>query len=390
MCNISSNKECFGCGVCAISCPRKLISIGLNENGFYAPRIQSESSCNGCGICASVCAYLDKNQIITTSIRASYAAYNKNQLIRKAASSGGAAYAIADSLIKQGHKICAVRYNTEKHRTEHYIANTQDELVASLGSKYVQSYTIDGLNAILRDGKYVVIGTPCMIASVRKLIELKRISDRFILLDFFCHGVPSKLLWDKYIRKHEQTLGKISNVSWRDKDHGWHNSYNMKIHGENGMYVKSLAQGDIFYRLFLGDYCLNEVCYSHCKFKKFNSAADIRIGDLWGQTYATNNEGYSGLIVYTKKGEEVVNNNENLVLHKKSGHIVSEGQLSTSPSKPYASRLILHALKKEHNGWWRERLIISISEAYQKLKKLVCSPRLVLKNRLRCFKIRQK
>lgn len=388
MYNVASNSQCFGCGVCAISCPRKLINMELNTDGFYVPRISENRShlCNGCGICMSVCAYLDNSKLLTASIKFSYAAYNKNQLIREAASSGGVAYAIAESLIEQGFKICAVRYNTKKHRAEHYIANSQDELKASLGSKYIQSYTETGLNEILGGGKYMVIGTPCMIASLRKLIEFKRISDRFILLDFFCHGVPSKLLWDKYIRNHEYKLGKISNVSWRNKEHGWHNSYNMKIQGERGVYTKGLSEGDIFYKLFLGDYCLNEACYSKCNFKKFASAADIRIGDLWGQTYAKYNEGYSGLMVYTKSGEDIVKNIVNLELYEESRHIVSEGQLCISPTKPHSRKFIMRILKHGYRSWWRETTIICLAEGWQKLRKLIISPHIVLKNRFRCSK----
>lgn len=386
MYNVASNSVCFGCGVCAISCPRKLINMELNTDGFYTPRIKAKHLCNGCGICTSVCAYLDKSRLLTISIKSSYAAFNKNQLIRKAASSGGIAYAIAESLIGQGFKICAVRYNTKKHRAEHYIANSLDELKASLGSKYIQSYTKTGLNELLKDGKYMVIGTPCMIASLRKLIEFKRISDRFILLDFFCHGVPSKLLWDKYIRNHESKLGKISNVSWRDKERGWHNSYNMRIQGERGVYTKSLLEGDIFYKLFLGDFCLNEACYSKCYFKKFTSAADIRIGDLWGHTYATNHEGYSSLMIYSRNGEDVIAKIENLELREESKYIVSEGQLCTPPNKPHARQFIMLILKNGYSSWWRESIIISIIEGYRKLRKLIAHPHIVLKNRFRCSK----
>ncbi len=33
--NISKVHDCYGCGVCATACGRKIIEIGLNENGFY-------------------------------------------------------------------------------------------------------------------------------------------------------------------------------------------------------------------------------------------------------------------------------------------------------------------------------------------------------------------
>lgn len=35
--NISNIKNCYGCGVCATACPRKIISLALNSDGFYEP-----------------------------------------------------------------------------------------------------------------------------------------------------------------------------------------------------------------------------------------------------------------------------------------------------------------------------------------------------------------
>ena len=78
MINISSNKYCFGCGVCAIVCPHKLISIELSADGFYVPIIKSMEQCAHCGLCVKVCSYLDENKTLNSSVLASYAAYIKN------------------------------------------------------------------------------------------------------------------------------------------------------------------------------------------------------------------------------------------------------------------------------------------------------------------------
>ena len=55
---------------------------------------------------------------------------------------------------------------------------------------------------------------------------------------------------------------------------------------EKSLYQSRMTEGDLFYKIFLGNYCLNECCYKDCKYKLCHSAADIRIGDLWGKTYA--------------------------------------------------------------------------------------------------------
>lgn len=381
--NIVSNINCFGCGVCALVCPHKLISIELNVDGFYVPIIKSIDQCSQCGLCVKVCSYLDTHTPSNSFVKTSYAAYNKDAQIRKQASSGGVAYAIADSLVRLEYKICAVRYNYESHQAEHYIANTSEELIASLGSKYMQSYSLNGLENLSAFDKYVVIGTPCMIASMRKFIDLKHISNNFILIDFFCHGVPSKLLWNKYIKLKEKEIGKIHYISWRDKVEGWHNSYKMNIRGRRGTYVSGLKQGDIFFRLFLGDYCLNEACYSKCRFKMMNSAADIRIGDLWGKTYATNEEGYSGVLVYTSNGENALQESKNLELKVEEKCIITEGQMSHPPIKPYARYFIMRFLKQNRQNWWKEIMLIRINETCHKLIKVIIRPHIVIKNRLK-------
>ena len=384
MSNISANKNCFGCGVCTIICPYKLINIKLSADGFYIPVIESEELCIHCGLCVKVCSYLD-NSKLNAPIKASYAAYNKDSHIRNLASSGGVAYAIADSLLHEGYKICSVRYNYESHRAEHYIASKQDELLSSIGSKYMQSYSQGGFENISNSDKYMVVGTPCMIASMRKFIEFKHISNNFILVDFFCHGVPSKLLWDKYKRLIEKKTGEISHVSWRNKEHGWHNSYRMVIKGNKGEYAKGLKQGDIFLKLFLGDYCLNDACYSKCKFKKTASAADFRIGDLWGETYAANEEGYSALLVYTERGEKTLCHLDNLVLKEETELIITEGQMNQPVQKPYVRQFIMSFLKNNHQSWWKEILLITVYEIFCKFIKIITKPHIVIKNRLICL-----
>lgn len=52
-----------------------------------------------------------------------------------------------------------------------------------------------------------------------------------------------------------------------------------------------MSQGDWFYKMFLGHYCLGEQCVKACKYKYDNSSADIRIGDLWGNTYKDDEKG---------------------------------------------------------------------------------------------------
>lgn len=363
--NISSVHDCYGCGVCATACGRKIIEIDLNADGFYEPHITDPNKCTNCGICTEVCAYLHDDLSLQNSEIHPYAAWSKDHLVRRKCSSGGAGFEIGKYLLGQGYKICGVRYDANKNRAEHYIATNVEELIPSAGSKYIQSYTVDGFKAINRKEKYLVTGSPCQIDSFRRYIRKFRCEDNFVLLDFFCHGVPSMLVWKKYTEWAEKQVGKITYASWRNKWTGWHDSWAMGIDGEEHgekinwhdsydmlirekkSYIESrLSQGDMFYQLFLGDCCLGKQCYDHCKYKYNHSSADIRIGDLWGKTYNDDDDGVSGAVAFTQKGNEVLKQcNCELVEH--SFDVVAEGQMKTCPQRIGAYNTILETLKND-------------------------------------------
>ena len=363
--NISQVHDCYGCGVCATACGRKIIVIGLNADGFYEPHITDVGKCTNCGICTEVCAYLHDELSLNEVEIHPYAAWSKDHLVRRKCSSGGAGFEIGKYLLEQGYKVCGVRYDADKNRAEHYIATNVEELIPSAGSKYIQSYTVDGFKAINRKEKYLVTGSPCQIDSFRRYIRKFRCEDNFVLLDFFCHGVPSMLVWKKYTEWAEKQVGKITYASWRNKWTGWHDSWAMGIDGEEHgekinwhdsydmlirekkSYIESrLSQGDMFYQLFLGDCCLGKQCYDHCKYKYNRSSADIRIGDLWGKTYNDDEDGVSGAVAFTQKGNEVLKQcNCELVEH--SFDVVAEGQMKTCPQRIGAYNKILETLKND-------------------------------------------
>lgn len=230
--NISQIKNCYGCGVCAASCPSKIISIVQNANGFYEPRINELERCKDCGLCVEVCAFSHDEIAGSPTPLHSYAAWSKDKRVQRKCSSGGVGFEIGKVLIDEGYKVCGVRYDAEAAVAEHYIAGTKEELVQSIGSKYIQSYTLDGFRGINRKDKYLVTGTPCQIDSFRRLIRQRKIEDNFVLLDFFCHSVPSMLTWKYYLKQVEKKVGKVTYASWRNKQTGWHDSWNMAMDGE--------------------------------------------------------------------------------------------------------------------------------------------------------------
>ncbi|WP_455673050.1 Coenzyme F420 hydrogenase/dehydrogenase, beta subunit C-terminal domain [Phocaeicola sp.] len=395
--NIKDIHNCYGCGLCATACNRKIIEIRLNPDGFYEPHITDDASCTNCGVCTDVCAYLHDDLSLTSPQISGYAAWSKEPAVRRKCSSGGIGFELGRYLIGEGYKVCGVKYNVDNQRAEHYIATTVEELIPSIGSKYIQSYTVDGFKAINKKEKYLVTGTPCQIDSFRRYVQKFRVEDNFVLMDFFCHGVPSMWVWKKYLQMVEKTTGKATYVSWRNKFTGWHdswamsidgertgekvnwhNSYNLLIKEKKGTYNSRLSQGDVFYKLFLGDYCCNPACQKECKYKYRASSADIRIGDLWGKTYKDNEDGVSAAVAFTPKGNEILKS-LNCTLVEHPFDTVAEGQMKKNCGKAYLTTVAMKLLHFSHEvnaNVWRslfivEKLLRLPKRIFNKIKRTI-------------------
>ena len=356
--NISKFKNCYGCSVCAVVCPCNIIQIRKDKHGFYQPFIDNKSDCINCGLCLKVCSY--NNALIPANNKInSYASWSLNSDLRHNASSGGTCYELAKDLLNQDFKVIGVKYNLEKQIAEHFIASNEESLKETIGSKYIQSYAFNAFKEIKRGNKYVIIGTPCQIASIKQYVKLKHLDDNVILIDFFCHGVPSILMWEKYLKENVKQNVRITNVSWRNKSSGWHDSWGITFDGykndccekndklSNGIWHQETkwSQGDLFYRFFLGNFCLNKACYKNCKFKGLNSAADIRIGDLWGENYRNDDKGVTGLITFSDKGLKTVQENKFIYTKPESYDIVTQGQLKKVIQQPYFYNFVLLLLR---------------------------------------------
>ena len=364
--NISKLLDCYGCSVCTSVCPVNIIEIKESRDGFYLPTVTDNDKCIECGLCLKSCSFnsnIEFENKITT-----YASWSNDKVVRYKASSGGVAYELACKALELGYKYCGVRYDYTKCRAVHYICSTKEELKESFGSKYIPSYAEDAFKELLsktnKSEKYIVFGTPCQIASLRLAIKRINREDNFILVDFFCHGVPSLKVWDKYLE--ERPLIKNMTFTWRDKKNGWHDSWYIIGSDENGkeVYRSPKVSNDTFYAFFLGHLALSPCCLESCKYKKYNSIADIRLGDLWGEKYKCDEDGVSGILCFTNRGLSLVETTEKLHLISESPEIVVEGQMSKNASKPKAYLLARQMLRHTN---LKLATIVRISGLYNKI-----------------------
>lgn len=378
--NVSSIHDCFGCGVCAAACAKKCIQIEWNEHGFYEPVVHLDD-CVDCGVCLKVCSFCN-DTVRDPFVPVCYETWSDDASIRHTASSGGVGFELARMCMKkENSQTVVVRYNPDKERAEHYVASDEADLKASMGSKYIQSYTLDALRTIDFKGNVFFAGTPCQVASLRRWIRMRKAEDRFVLVDFFCHGIPSALAWQNYLYLHELETGKLMGVSWRDKDTGWHDSWAMSLQGEKGTVHVRRSEGDLFYSIFLGGWCMNPACRKQCKFKYDKSAADIRIGDLWGSKYKKDNEGVSALVAFTSKGQETIAALQGCTVLPSTFDVVAQGQMKRNAKGAWLSPLVMRRLSL------RKPLTMKAWRKYNKMEFYAHVPMLALRKISKLIKI---
>lgn len=208
-----------------------------------------------------------------------YAAYNKDENIRKNSSSGGVFYEIARAVINRKGIVFGAKYD-ENWNVIHGHAENLEEIKEFLGSKYTQSAVRNECIEVKREldkGRWCLFsGTPCQIAGLKAY--LGKPYTQLLTIDFICHGVPSRSVWREYVQQHNKE--KIRAISFRDKTEGWL-KFSLKIEYTDGeVYRKSLSE-DLYMKGFLQDIYLRPSCYE-CVFRGMERFSDITLADYWG------------------------------------------------------------------------------------------------------------
>lgn len=309
---LAVGKSCTGCGSCAAVCQYHCIDMKNDKEGFLYPVIEN-NHCVSCGLCEQSCPVLTNRTTIQNPMTVSLAVQNKNDEVRKGSSSGGAFYALAISTLEQGGVVCAARY-TSSYEVVHGIAKNKKELMSFCGAKYAQStvwHCFTEIKKILQQGRRVLfVGTPCQVAGLQSF--LKHPFDNLILVDLICHGVPSPLVWEKYMeeRKNLDADGaEIASINLRDKSTGWSNyNYSVRFDYKNGRTHSTHQKQDNFMQGFVSNLYLRPSC-SQCMFKGIERVSDITLGDYWGvwiqHPKFDDNAGTSLVILHSDKGKEM-------------------------------------------------------------------------------------
>lgn len=305
---IKSCKNCTGCEACYNICPVNAIKMQENKEGFKYPVID-EKLCTLCGICYNRCPELNF-EFTNFKIPYCYAVMADNE-IRKNSSSGGVFSVLAQEVLNEGGYVCAASYN-DKFEVEHIIISNIDDLKKLQGSKYVQSCLKDCLKSVyelLENEKTVLFsGTPCQIAGLYAFLGDKEYCN-LITVDLVCHGVPSPLVFKKYLAETVGVDEKIEAVNFRDKVNDWNTSSLLTVKTDKNLY--SFAQENNYYiKGFLSELFNRKSC-EKCKYTKIKRTGDITLGDFWGiSKYNEKLNDYKGtslVLINNLKGQQILN-----------------------------------------------------------------------------------
>ena len=275
----SVGKSCVGCRSCEQKCPKNCISIMPDKEGFLYPVIDNDK-CIGCKVCVNSCPAVNipqKRQPISV-----YALKNKDKKRILSSASGGASDVFAGYVIDNGGVVYGCAYDTDM-LVKHIELTDKESLKRIQSSKYVQSdigSCYSKAKEKLDSGKMVLFtGTPCQIAGLYAFLGNKEY-DKLYTVDLICHGVPSPLLFKKYLAYQEDKLkGKIVSFNFRSKEkRGWAEQYTLKTQNKSKSGAIKL---DRYGKHFMDGDCYRESCYT-----EFSSAL-----------------GVSSVLVNTKKGQ---------------------------------------------------------------------------------------
>lgn len=306
--NAPTPVPCSGCGVCAAVCPKGAIRLEADDAGFFVARVE-ETRCVDCGLCQKVCArFTPPSGGVDLRTLPHYALQSTDDATVRTCSSGGIAHELALSTLEQGGTAVGVTYDVADDRARHVLVNRKEDLPRIDGSKYLQSDSSAAFEAVIRtlrenaEARFTVFGTPCQIAGLDMAGRQYGVRDRLLLVELFCHGVPSYALWDEQCRRIRKKLGatKFDDVQFRYKKDDWH-SYCLRVTAGDHTYYGS-REGTLFFQTFFENVLLGDGCYG-CQLRKERSFADIRLGDYWGSTFLHRSDGVSAVFACTEAGQ---------------------------------------------------------------------------------------
>lgn len=228
---------CTGCGICEGACPTGAIST-IVEKGNFRPTVNKEK-CTNCGRCIKACPGLgvdlvrlaDKYQSENTNhdkmagrYEKCFTGYSNDFEVRFHSASGGMVSQFLIWLLENKKIDGAVVTRFDKENpllVKTFIATTREDIISARSSKYAPVT----LNRAVQDikaasgSRYVIVGLPCHIQGLRKLMEIdKKLRDKVVgLFGIYCSCGRSFYMTEHVFKERGIPKDKITYFQYRDE-----------------------------------------------------------------------------------------------------------------------------------------------------------------------------
>ena len=338
--NIVDKKICSGCGACSVVCPQSCIDFIYGQRYNY-PRVDT-SRCTNCSKCQQVCSgkFLMEADYDVSRIKKSernlkcYLIHSTDEQIRHDGASGGFITGLILHLIENNQADGAIVARTNPDRpliSQSLIAYDRQTLLECRASRYAPVSSCTVLSEVLeKPGKYVFVGTPCMIESLCKLQDhFPELKDRIVLtIGLVCASMDSHENTKRYLLRNNVDLDKVRRITYRGG--GWPGRF--RVFGENDEILldNPLLEDSLIHLVGNEPYlrCLN--CIDH-----WGNDADVVVSDPWCEEMVkSETKGRSGIMIRTARGNDAVESAIN------SGAMVAD-PISTEKMMNFNKHLII-------------------------------------------------
>lgn len=305
---------CNGCGTCYSICQKNAISLNLNSSGTCIIAHIDKNDCIKCGECARYCPsfislFNKSEESIVGKYLELYYGYSLDDNLRFRASSGGIVTQVLlylqESKLIDG-VIIPIPSKESPFLYEPHIVNNKQEIIDNSGTRYFPIPTNKIVRELLKkQGKYVFIGTPCILEG---LIELEKkypkLKDMiFLKIGFFCGGTPNLNAYKYLMHKKNISCEGLKSI-FRGK--GWPGN-NVFIYSDKEYttprrpkkFIDRINNSLSFFPIFSLKRCL--ICSD-----RFSYFSDISVGDAWLSRFSEDSKGTSIIIARTAKGMSIV------------------------------------------------------------------------------------
>jgi len=294
---------CIGCGVCAGVCPVNNLRMAWNQDDLYAPQDAGHCLAN-CRLCTQVCPFLDHEETIDSLAQARFAAVEEirhtpetgyyhscfagavcDETERRQSVSGGLASWLLARVLADGQatRIICVTPTPDPDRLFAYtMLDTPEAVKAARGSAYYPVEISEALRTVQHDeGRYVIIGLPCVLKAVRLAMHvLPRLRERIVLLvGLVCGKTRSKGFAELLLRASGSVPERITSFQFRVK--AAEASPALSYFSVNGT-VRSLPAAD-----YARTWVSGQLTPRACQFCDdiFAEVADVVLMDAWIPPY---------------------------------------------------------------------------------------------------------